>query len=207
MAGQCLGCLTQFAIDVRLRLPATCARTAGPTCSPGRTSRVRTRRPGHRSTRCGPGGRNHDVAFHRGAYPAGADPTRYTMRFDVASPTGTLQHSESNGVVRMGVNGGLAVPVRGVAGWECSGGAERGRWGRAGTANRCLEGCLNVAGACSAAAARAVRDRGGRRWRVPGGHGGRGGRGVAVNGSCSGRRSARRVASTRPERAGDVDVG
>ena len=28
-------------------------RTAGPTCSPGRTSRVRTRRAGRRSTRCG----------------------------------------------------------------------------------------------------------------------------------------------------------
>ena len=47
-------------------------RTAGPTCSRGRTSRVRARPRGHRSTRCGSGGRNHDVAFHRGSYPCGS---------------------------------------------------------------------------------------------------------------------------------------
>ena len=32
--------------------------------------RVRTRRTGRRSTRCGSGGRSHDAAFHRGSHPA-----------------------------------------------------------------------------------------------------------------------------------------
>ena len=66
VAGECLGCQTQFAIDVRLPLPATRARTAGPTCSPARTSRVRNHSASCHSTRRGSGGRNDDLAFHRG---------------------------------------------------------------------------------------------------------------------------------------------
>ena len=60
VAGECLDCLAQFAIDVRLPLPAT-SGTAGPTCSLARTSVGR-------STRCGSGGWNDDVALHRGAH-------------------------------------------------------------------------------------------------------------------------------------------
>ena len=60
VAGECLDCLAQFAIDVRLPLPATFG-TAGPTCSLARTSVGR-------STRCGSGGWNDDVALHRGSH-------------------------------------------------------------------------------------------------------------------------------------------
>ena len=42
MAGECLGCLTQFAIDVRLPLPATC-----PDCGADVLSRADIEGPGH----------------------------------------------------------------------------------------------------------------------------------------------------------------
>ena len=47
---------------------------------------------------------------------------------------------------------GLAAPVRGVAGWERCGGAER-QVGAGRGRERCSEGCLNVAGAWRVAAA------------------------------------------------------
>ena len=49
VAGECLGCQTQFVIDVRLPLPATC-----PDCG-GRRART-SAAPGCHSTRCGSGG-------------------------------------------------------------------------------------------------------------------------------------------------------
>ena len=64
VAGQCLGCLTQFAIDVRLPLPATCLDCEADVLAPARTSRLK-RSPGCGSTRCGSGGRNDDVALHQ----------------------------------------------------------------------------------------------------------------------------------------------
>ena len=73
-ARECLGCQTQFAVDVRLLLPARrCPDCGADVLARAVQSRVRTRRAGRRSTRCGSGGRNHDAAFHRGSHPAGAD--------------------------------------------------------------------------------------------------------------------------------------
>ena len=44
VAGECLGCRTRFAIDVRLPLPAVCP-DCGPTCSPARTLTTATPAP------------------------------------------------------------------------------------------------------------------------------------------------------------------
>ena len=74
------------ALAVRRSSSSTCGcrgrrrvRTAGPTCSPARTSRVK-RSPGCHSTRCGSGGRNDDLGLHRGPHPAGADRAGRTRR-------------------------------------------------------------------------------------------------------------------------------
>ena len=84
---------------------------------------------------------------------------------------------------------GLAVPVRGVAGWERSGGAERQvEAGR--DHDRCSEGCLNVAGACSVATAGCSRSR----WTTAAGSARRQRprwTRRCGSGSCSGRRSTR----------------
>ena len=108
---------------------------------------------------------------------------------DVASPAGRLQHGSGGGVDREDMHEGLAVPVRGVAGWERSGGAEQ-QVGAGRDRDRCSEGSLNVAGAYSVAAAGCSRSR----WTTaPGSVRRQRPRWTrrSGSGSCSGRRSTR----------------
>ena len=61
VAGQCLGCLTQFAIDVRLPLPATCPDCGADVLASADIKEERS--PSCHSIRYGPGGRNDDPAL------------------------------------------------------------------------------------------------------------------------------------------------
>ena len=76
VAGECLGCSTPFAIDVRLPRPATCPDCREPTCSPARTLRVRPGRAARRSTRHGSGTPSVDVALNLLASQAPAGTAR-----------------------------------------------------------------------------------------------------------------------------------
>ena len=101
VAGECLGCQTQFAVDVRLPLPAVCPDCGGDVLA-RLTSGSGAAGP-RGSTRCDSGRRNHDAALHRGRTLrelielAERDAAAELVdalhdALDVASPAGRLEH-------------------------------------------------------------------------------------------------------------------